>query len=88
MADLPINAVRSDGAADTRVRARRCGAMTRSGSPCKSYGLSNGRCRMHGGTNPGAPKGNRNAWKHGLKSAESLRMRALLRAMQRDLQRL
>ena len=23
------------------------------------------RCRMHGGNSPGAPKGNRNAWKHG-----------------------
>lgn len=23
------------------------------------------RCRMHGGTNPGAPEGNRNARKHG-----------------------
>jgi glucans biosynthesis protein len=23
---------------------------------------------MHGGTNPGAPKGNRNAWKHGGRS--------------------
>lgn len=28
------------------------------------------RCRMHGGTNPGAPKGNRNAWKHGGRSEE------------------
>ncbi|WP_420823137.1 hypothetical protein [Tsuneonella mangrovi] len=27
------------------------------------------RCRMHGGTNPGAPKGNRNAWKHGASSS-------------------
>ena len=26
------------------------------------------RCRMHGGTNPGAPRGNRNAWKHGASS--------------------
>ncbi|MFN2099428.1 hypothetical protein [Altererythrobacter sp. MF3-039] len=26
------------------------------------------RCRMHGGTNPGAPKGNRNAWKHGARA--------------------
>ncbi|WP_426051729.1 hypothetical protein [Brevundimonas sp. SL161] len=29
------------------------------------------RCRMHGGTNPGAPRGNRNAWKHGGYSAEA-----------------
>jgi glucans biosynthesis protein len=27
---------------------------------------------MHGGTNPGAPKGNRNAWKHGSRSAEAM----------------
>ncbi len=26
---------------------------------------------MHGGTNPGAPKGKRNAWKHGGRSAET-----------------
>jgi hypothetical protein len=27
--------------------------------------VPNGRCRMHGGLSPGAPKGNRNAFKHG-----------------------
>ena len=26
-------------------------------------GLPNGRCRMHGGVSPGAPKGNKNALK-------------------------
>jgi len=26
---------------------------------------------MHGGKSTGAPKGNRNAWKHGLYSAET-----------------
>ncbi|MFZ4380577.1 MAG: hypothetical protein ACOYO0_01260 [Sandarakinorhabdus sp.] len=30
------------------------------------------RCRMHGGTNTGAPAGNRNAWKHGARSGEVL----------------
>ena len=29
------------------------------------------RCRMHGGTNPGAPEGNRNALKHGGRSAKT-----------------
>ncbi|WP_374420937.1 hypothetical protein [Novosphingobium arvoryzae] len=29
------------------------------------------RCRMHGGTNPGAPKGNRNAYKHGGRSRDT-----------------
>jgi hypothetical protein len=27
--------------------------------------MANGRCRMHGGPSPGAPKGSRNAFKHG-----------------------
>jgi hypothetical protein len=27
--------------------------------------MPNGRCRMHGGMSPGAPKGNKNAFKHG-----------------------
>ena len=34
---------------------KRCGAKTRSGTPCKSWAMENGRCRMHGGTNPGRP---------------------------------
>ena len=28
------------------------------GTPCQSPAMANGRCRMHGGTSPGAPKGN------------------------------
>ncbi|MGI8854100.1 MAG: HGGxSTG domain-containing protein [Methyloceanibacter sp.] len=43
----------------------RCGAKTRQGTACRSPAMTNGRCRMHGGKSPGAPKGNRNAWKHG-----------------------
>lgn len=43
----------------------RCGAKTKSGTPCRSWAMDNGRCRMHGGTNTGAPKGNKNALKHG-----------------------
>jgi glucans biosynthesis protein len=36
---------------------------------------------MHGGTNPGAPKGNRNAWKHGGRSGEAREALALIRAL-------
>jgi hypothetical protein len=40
---------------------------------------------MHGGPSPGAPKGNRNAWKHGRYTAEAIdrhrELAALLRAM-------
>jgi hypothetical protein len=34
--------------------------------------MPNGRCRMHGGPSPGAPKGNKNAFKHGLYGAEAI----------------
>ena len=37
--------------------APRCLARTRRGSPCQSPAMKNGRCRMHGGTSSGAPKG-------------------------------
>ena len=40
---------------------------------------------MHGGTNPGPPKGNRNAWKHGNRSAEAEEQLKILRAADRDL---
>jgi hypothetical protein len=47
--------------------------------------MPNGRCRMHGGTNPGAPKGNQRAFKHGHYSAKAIARRreiaALLKAM-------
>ena len=56
----------------------RCGARTRNGKPCRSPAMPNGRCRMHGGKSPGAPKGNRNAWKHGHYSAETITMRKLV----------
>ena len=36
---------------------------------------------MHGGTNPGPPRGNRNALKHGRKSAATLGMMAEARAL-------
>ncbi len=64
--------------------AQRCGAKTRRGTRCQSPAMSNGRCRMHGGKSPGAPKGNRNAWKHGHYSAEAIAMRRLVRLLLSD----
>jgi uncharacterized protein YjcR len=61
--------------------AMRCGAKTRRGTECQSPAMPNGRCRMHGGTSPGAPKGNRNAWKHGYYSAESIALRKSVRQL-------
>jgi ubiquinone biosynthesis protein UbiJ len=36
---------------------------------------------MHGGSSPGAPKGNRNAYKHGRYTAEAITNRRQLSAM-------
>ena len=45
----------------------RCGARTRSEKPCRSPAVrGKRRCRMHGGApGSGAPRGNKNALKHG-----------------------
>jgi hypothetical protein len=47
--------------------------------------MPNGRCRLHNGKSPGAPKGNTNAFKQGRFLAEAIEARrkiaALLRAM-------
>ena len=55
--------------------APRCGARTRRGSPCQAPAMPNGRCRMHGGTSTGAPKGNKNAFKHGFYTADAIARR-------------
>ncbi|MES2496388.1 MAG: hypothetical protein V4618_09750 [Pseudomonadota bacterium] len=44
------------------------------------------RCRMHGGTNPGAPIGNSNARKHGGYSAKTIAAVHYLRAIARLVQ--
>ncbi len=52
--------------------APKCGAKTRSGLLCKSPAVRfKKRCRMHGGTNHGAPTGNQNALKHGFTTRQS-----------------
>lgn len=43
-----------------------CGAKTRSGAPCKTPAMENGRCRMHGGKTGKTHKGNQHAVKHGI----------------------
>ncbi|WGD56882.1 HGGxSTG domain-containing protein [Bradyrhizobium sp. CB1650] len=62
-------------------RAKRCGAQTRSGKPCRSPAMPNGRCRMHGGPSPGAPKGNQNAFKHGRFTREAISRRREISAL-------
>jgi len=66
-------------------RSPRCGARTRNRKSCQAPAMPNGRCRMHGGLSPGAPKGNKNALKHGHYTAEAIARRRqiseLLRTM-------
>src|SRR3954470_11998219 len=66
-------------------RAPRCRARTRRGSLCQSPAMKNGRCRMHGGKSTGAPKGNKNALKHGYYTAEAIAERRILTNLMRSL---
>ena len=71
--------------------APRCGAKTRSGAPCRSAAMPNGRCRMHGGpsTGPRTEAGKAairaSRTKHGRYSqasiAERRKVRAAIRAL-------
>jgi uncharacterized protein YjcR len=56
-----------------RAAVKFCGAKTRSGGACKRPPVpGKARCRLHGGLNPGAPKGNQNAVKTGEYAKKSL----------------
>jgi len=80
MDKLPINPMLKAHAAP------RCLATTRMGTACQSPAIKGrNRCRMHGGQGSGAPKGNRNAWKHGARSGSTRETLALIRALSRAL---
>ena len=50
----------------------------------QSPAMKNGRCRMHGGTNPGAPKGTANGnYRHGLYTCEAVEERRFLAELRR-----
>jgi len=61
----------------------RCGAKTRAGEPCHAPAIrGKRRCRMHGGmVKSGAPKGNRNARKHGLFTGDAIAERRQIQAL-------
>ncbi len=67
------------------LASRRCGAKTRSGKPCMAPAVrGKARCRMHGGApGSGAPRGNKNALKHGQYTRKALaelrRLRQIIR---------
>jgi len=54
----------------------RCGAKTRRATACRSPAMENGRCRMHGGKSPGAPRGRQHGnYKHGERSIAAIEFR-------------
>ncbi len=65
-------------------QASRCHAKSkRSGLQCRAPAVRGSKvCRMHGAAG-GAPKGNRNALKHGASSAEILALRREIQALAR-----
>ena len=64
--------------------APRCGARTRGGRSCLCPAMPNGRCRLHGGASPGAPRGERHGmWKHGLRSIAMIERRRQMTAEMR-----
>ena len=64
----------------------RCGAKTRAGAPCEAPATRcSARCRMHGGAKgSGAPKGNRNALRHGVYTSEAIAWRREINRLMRD----
>jgi hypothetical protein len=66
--------------------APRCGARTRSGTPCQAPAIrGKERCRLHGGRSPGAPKGEMNGnYRHGRYTREMLAERRQLTELLRE----
>ena len=63
-------------------RARRCGARTRAGSPCRCPAMPNGKCRLHGGLSPGAPRGTANGnYRDGYWTCEAVEERKFIRLL-------
>jgi hypothetical protein len=73
------------------AKARRCGAKTRAGHPCRQAAVKGrSRCRMHGGAKgSGGPRGMRNGnFKHGLYTREAKTIRKVVRETVREIKTL
>ena len=68
------------------LSSSRCGAKTRAGTPCISPDvIGKKRCRLHGGApGSGAPRGNKNALKHGVYTREAIAERRQTRKLMRQ----
>ncbi|MGI3903030.1 MAG: HGGxSTG domain-containing protein [Janthinobacterium lividum] len=79
---------------DAAIMPPSCGAKTRSGVPCRSLAMRNGRCRMHGGastgpkTSAGLLRSQTSTLVHGGKSREMIEFRRRMRELQADARRM
>ena len=73
---MPLGSLKNGNRPGDPRKAPRCGAKTRRGSSCRQPAMTNGRCRLHGGKSPGAPRGERNGnYRHGLRTIEAITQR-------------
>src|SRR5262245_41033249 len=85
MSSEPMNATERTQQPAQFQTARQCGALTKSGKPCRSPATKKGRCRLHGGARgSGGPPGKRNGqYRHGERTkaaiAEQKKFSALLK---------
>jgi hypothetical protein len=92
---MPLGRLKNGNRAGDPSSAPRCGAKTRASGSCRQPAMRNGRCRLHGGKSPGAPRGDRNGnFRHGLRTKdaiadrrEAMSVRRMLREIQRALGR-
>jgi hypothetical protein len=62
--------------------APRCGAKTRAGFACRCPAMPNGKCRIHGGLSPGAPRGATNGnYRDGYWTREAVEERKFIRLL-------
>jgi len=71
---------------DYPVQSRKCGAHCRTtGRPCRTWAMPNGKCKMHGGKSPGAPRGQQHPnYRGGKYTREAKQVSAFFREMRRD----
>jgi len=67
-------------------QCKRCGARTRTGSPCKAPAMRNGKCRLHGGKSLSGRAHGR--YVHGHFTKEAIARRKELNALLRECRRL
>jgi hypothetical protein len=82
----------SDHARNTgpMLASPRCGANSRAGGACRAPAVrGKQRCRMHGGApGSGAPRGNRNARRHGLFTRDAIAERKQIQDLLGEARRL